>query len=481
LNWAWNMQSNVFWQKNTSLFRERFPGLYAMHEGLFSGPPPSPPDDWELIAARNGAATVREGGAYLHSAYDPVQEAARLAASLVPPDHFSSHPPLVFLGFGLGYLPAASSKCWPDSPLVLIEPDLKRFALALSAVDWSGVLSRKVCMLLVGAGESAVVAALEQAGRLSEMVFAALPALTKHAASYFADLQTLIRRNVDKQNINDATLKRFGGLWKRNCRRNLPYLETLDGINTLANKGGILWPGRGERACVVGAGPTLEGILPELPAIRQKAVIIAVDTALRSCLDAGVEPDLIVLADGQYWNARHIAGLSSPNALLVTEICAYPSVFRFPCRQVILFDSANPVGAEYAAGFPKGCLGAGGSVASSAWDLARILGAAEIYLAGLDLGFPQKRTHARGSFFEKQSHRASTRIAPQEGAAVSALFSAPPVSAQDYDGNVLASDARMSLYDWWFESAIAYHPGCRTYSLCPASRAIPGVAVSRAL
>ncbi|MDR3311760.1 MAG: DUF115 domain-containing protein [Spirochaetaceae bacterium] len=486
MNLTWNIRNNPIWEKNLRLFRARFPGLFALHEALFSGPSPLPPTGCNVAAARTGAVTLREDGIFLHSAYDPVQEAARLAESLrpgklpaAPACPASPGPPLVFLGFGLGYLPLAAAARFPELPLVLVEPDVKRFALALAALDWEPVLTRRVCMLLVGAEKPAVIAALEQAGPFSGMIVTALPAVTRHARQYFADLQELIQRNAGKQRINDATLRRFGALWERNCRRNLHLLAELDGVNTLFGQGGVLWPGRGGRACVVAAGPSLETGILRLAAVKERAVVIAVDTALRSCLDAGVEPDVVVLADGQYWNARHIAGLAAPNALLVTEICAYPGVFRFPCRRIVLFDSANPVGAEYGKKYTrKGKLGAGGSVASAAWELARLLGCREIYLAGLDLGFPGKRTHARGSLFEQRSHRTSSRTVPQETAAAAALLSAPPAAAVDYAGTPLASDQRMSLYAWWFESAVAAHPECRTYSLCRESRAIPGVTLA---
>jgi hypothetical protein len=236
-------------------------------------------------------------------------------------------------------------------------------------------------------------------------------------------------------------------------------------------------------AIVVAAGPTLETLLPKLAALRagdSPPILIAVDTALRSLLAAGIEPDYVVVADAQYWNARHLAGLAAPHATLVTEIAVHPSVFRFPCARILLYDSANPVTRELSAGQPtKGALAAGGSVASVAWDLARCLGATDIYLAGLDLAFPRKRTHARGSLFERQSHQRSARLAPQETAAVAALFSAPTILAQDYAGRPLLTDQRLRLYAWWFESAIAAHPEVRTWSLSDESLAIPGVRVAK--
>jgi hypothetical protein len=382
----------------------------------------------------------------------------------------------ICLGFGLGYLPLALAKAAPQLKLILIEPDPARLTLAFRYLDWTPLLAHPGLALLIGASIQTVIGALNQLiPDLSAARIFAQPAQTAHAAAYFADLSELIRRNTEKQAINQRTLTKYEALWRRNTRRNLHLLATLPGVDTLP-KNSV------KSAIVVAAGPTLEALLPKITALcanTERPLIIAVDTALRSLLTAGIEPDYVVVADAQYWNARHLASLAAPRATLVTEIAVCPSVFRFPCARILLYDSANPVTRALCEGQPpKGALAAGGSVASVAWDLARRLGATDIYLAGLDLAFPRKRTHARGSLFERQSHQRSSRLTPQETASVSALFSAPNVPAQDYAGRPLLTDQRMRLYAWWFESTIAAHPEVRTWSLSTESLAIPGVRVA---
>jgi hypothetical protein len=217
-------------------------------------------------------------------------------------------------------------------------------------------------------------------------------------------------------------------------------------------------------------------LLPVLSEIKKRCVLICVDTALRSCLRAGVEPDFVVLADAQFWNARHLDGLQSPSSVLVTEVAAYPTVMRFVCKEIVLFDSAYPDGKGFEKRYgSKGKLGAGGSVATTAWGFARFLGCREIFFAALDLGFPYKRSHARGSTFELQSHRESGRLAPAETFGIRALFSTKSVHCTDYNGNPVLSDERLRLYAWWFESKVAEFSQIKTWSLTAESCAIPGV------
>lgn len=125
----------------------------------------------------------------------------------------------------------------------------------------------------------------------------------------------------------------------------------------------------------------------------------------------------------------------------------------------------------------KGKLGAGGSVTTTAWDFARVCGAREIYIAGMDLGFPNRQTHIRGSQFEERSHRLSNRINSAQKDSIQSLMSAGIEVQKDYMGNNLLTDKRMSLFSWWFNRncSEAARDGIKTYSLTGESLAIDGI------
>jgi hypothetical protein len=104
-------------------------------------------------------------------------------------------------------------------------------------------------------------------------------------------------------------------------------------------------------------------------------------------------------------------------------------------------------------------VGAGGSVATSAWDLARLTGARPLYLAGLDLGYPGRRTHARGAFFEERAHTLSGRLGPAEQQDFLALTDAGLIPVASATGGLALTDRRMILYKWWFENQMRQHTG----------------------
>lgn len=490
---------NSIWNKNLTLLQERFPQLYDMMKNELLGalPVAEPvsaekivdfPCGWTLKQAKTGAWTgevTGAGGQALHSRYDPQKEGQRFAQSLLQEMEASQKQVPVFMGFGLGYglvslaetmLVAQAGQQIKTglgknsfAGIVLVEPHVACFAAALWCIDFEPVFSLEKCALLVGASHQSVLGVLESFG-LEKCHCIWNKAHTSHNQQYFDGLHTLIQRNRDKDAINNRTLEKFGQLWLRNSCRNLEALATCDGVKRYENLGWNL------DACVIGAGPSLDEILPHLKEIKERCLLIAVDTALRACLRVGVEPDFVVLGDPQYWNARHLAGLSSPSSVLVTEVAAYPSVFRFPCQEVVLCSSLYPVGKFFSShGLDKGELGAGGSVATSAWGLARLCGCRRIFLAAVDLSFPGKRTHAHGSTFEEKTHQNSTRLMPSQHSQVSALFSADISVKKSYTGEPVITDQRMELYAWWFESKVAAHPETKNFSLTPQSLAIPGI------
>ncbi len=458
--------SNQLLANNLALFTRRFPQLTALCREELDAVTGTPEPDLEITAARNGMPTARFCGIQLHSAYDPAKEAERDMAPFLQQDCTA----LVLLGIGLGYHAVTFARQKLSVPLIIIEPSLHRLLSAMSVIDFSPVFSLPELIICPGAQTPAIIALLEQQG-IESCAFLNKSSLQTHAPHFFESLWNLIQRNKEKNAINRRTLKKFSGLWFRNMCRNTAQLALCEGITRFQDCLNNQTP-----AVVVAAGPTLDHQIQLLKELQNTCMIICVDTALRALLNHHITPHFIVLCDPQYYNARHIEGLSAPESILITESAAYPSVFRFHCKEIVLCSSMFPLGAyiEKQIGL-KGVLGTGGSVSATAWDFARYCGASSILLIGLDLGFPQKKTHTKGSTFEEKTFSASKRTAPAETALTNVLFSPITVKKQDYQNKELLSDRRMEMYAWWFESKCQEHSQLKTYTASSSSLAIPGI------
>ncbi len=436
----------------------RFPGLARILEA-------SPAEGLEADLTPSGDPTARlAGGPWLHSTRSPRAEARRLASACLSRGEDCA----VLLGFGLGYQAEACLEAGAERILV-VEAEAGMLKAALGLRDLSALLGDERLGFMVGGEPEALIGALELSGAAKAGILA-LRAAEQYREDWYGRAAAAARRWLAKTSINENTLRRFGRLWVRNLARSIGHIAEARGVSEL--EGAFA----GIPALVLAAGPSLDLVLPHVREISRRALIVCVDTALRSILRVGIEPDFLVVVDPQYWNWRHVADLESPGSFLVSESAAWPAVFRRRSRSLFLGGSLFPLGRaiESLSGI-RGSLGAGGSVATSAWDLARLMGCPEIWMAGLDLGFPGGSTHAGASLFEQRSLATGRRLRPGSTSLAAALLDSRCFKAASNEGGEVLTDERMSLYAWWFESRLARSDSPTTFSLCPGGLAIPGM------
>lgn len=453
------------YEKNLKLFQSRFFELYKLLEKKLG----HLPENVEIISCKGD--TTKKTGKYnnqlLHSAYNPEREGEKLLQAEVSKNEEADV--LVFYGFGLGYIPLAAAKNHKNKTLVFVEPNVDWLTLAFSTTDFAEIFLQKNLIFCIEADIQGVLKLLENLG-LKNCCFVKNPLFAEHDKKYFSDLDSLIQRNIQKDSINARTLKVFSKLWFSNMCKNLSHLADNSGIKIYKDAAKNL------PAFLIAAGPSLDKILPFLSEIKKRCILIAVDTALRSLIEYNVEPHFVVLTDPQYYNSRHFDRLKSPNSVLITELAAYPSIFRFQCKSILLCSSMFPLGNYLEKRIDiKGKLGTGGSVASSAWDFARYIGCEKIFIAGLDLGFPGKRTHTKNSTFEQNVFSQCAKTKSSEHSHVSALYGANTFYKTDYSGKEILTDNRMSMYAWWFESKVAQFSNLEVATITPEGLNIPGI------
>lgn len=459
---------NFFWDsslyhKNLELFKNRFPQISIDSKFLDIN---YLAENSKLVveASKDGNITAKDGSIYLHSKYNPIREAETLLK-----DVNSQTESVVFFSSGLGYAPILCAEKFPDAGIILIEPDSTRLLESFALLNWAPLLKNPKLII-------APECPPETAASLC-FTFSNNPLFIKNKTwenlntQYFTSLDLVIESRKQKDDINTNTLEKFSKLWANNCFRNLDQYKKCSGIIPLKNKTDLPF-------VILAAGPSLQNVLPYLKQIKNKSIIVCVETALHACLRAGVEPDFTVLVDPQYACYCHIKKLKSPDTILITESAAYPSVFRFDCKEILLIGSLFPVGKYFESILgTKGQLAAGGSVATTCWEFAKFCGSKEIYIAGMDLGFPFLQTHIKGSQFEELSHATSTRFLTAQTKDVSSLYSVNSSLETDYQGSTILSDRRMDFFADWFKRNVnfAKESNIKTFCLTKESRKISGI------
>jgi len=114
---------------NLSVLRESNPGLAdTIRDTELTS-------DYQIFTAKNGLPTIKVRGISLHSGYDPVKEADRLAENI----QVDKGSPVLLKGFGLGY--AAEALIRKGHRLIIAEADVIILRAAFSSRDLTDLLN----------------------------------------------------------------------------------------------------------------------------------------------------------------------------------------------------------------------------------------------------------------------------------------------------------------------------------------------------
>lgn len=448
-----------FYSKNLSLIQKK------NHEIKLT----EPDNSLELLKTKSGDITALKNGILIHSKFNPVKE----ASDIITRECKEIPGVCIFYGFGLGYHIEIFLKHFPDTVTIVLIPDLSFFLKALESRDMTGFLSNPNLNIFIDKNPDnflKYLSGFSQSREIEDIKTFKLRPLYILNEDYYKRIDGIIQSHNSRKEINYNTLERFGKLWVKNLLKNMTTLSRSPGISLLESVFSSI------PALIIASGPSLDNIIPFIPELYKKMLIITVDTSLRAVLDTGIEPDFIIIADPQYWNTRHIDGLKVNNSILISESSTHPRIFRQLDVMTFFGSSLFPLG-QYFESFlgTKGRLGAGGSVSTSAWDFTRIIGSKNIFMAGLDLGYPFNNTHYKGAFFEKRFHSFTDRINPVSALSYSYFLEADPFLINSNSGNLVFTDKRMMVYKWWFESQMNLFPGINTFNLSEHGVKIKGM------
>ncbi len=389
------------------------------------------------------AALVRhkERWVTVHSRRDPVAEAGRWLAHARPgplPDV------LAVVGLGLGYLLDVLDARAYDGRVVALEPEPALVA---------GLRTRPVAQTWLAAGRLAVLPPSDWASDLwphftdgGDPIVLTNPVLARTHPAAVAAARAAVARAVFAARAN-ANAKR------ENAARYL--LNTLRNAGRIVREGdaaALLGAAPGAAALVVAAGPSLDRNLGDIAACRDRALIIAVDTAVSPLLAAGIQPDIVVAVDPTEANARHLAELPPcPDTVLVAEGSLDPEgLVAFEGRTAFFrIGNHHPWPWLREQGVDRGTLRAFGSVLTTAFDLALSMGCDPIVFAGADLAFTDDRPYARNTVGEEEWRSGQAAGAAIEDVWRQHVEAWPRIDTPGIDGRTYRTAAHLQAFRDW--------------------------------
>jgi hypothetical protein len=373
----------------------------------------------------------------------------QLAARPIP-------PLLVVIGLGEGHLLDVLQAHAPHTRVLALEPDPLMAAAVRARRDWSDWSSSGRLVYLVGPD----YAGAEEAWRMlaadpDAHKVVVHPGVAQAPTPSALQAAQLVKRIVFGARANAEARKKFAGRYLLNTLKNLPRIVASPDAAALF--------GRfvGTPAIIVSAGPSLDQNMEALRDVGDSAMVIAVDTALRPLLEAGIEPHLVVAVDPSEINARHLQKLPRMSrAWLVAEGSVDPGAFEEFGSRTLFFTVSDhhPWPWLRQQGVSRGALQAWGSVATSAFDLAFKAGCDPIVFLGQDLGYTDGRTYCRGTTYEEDwAVHAALGTSLADGWAWS-LSRASLLVEPDIRGISTAFTAQMRSFRDWLLTQCQRHP-----------------------
>lgn len=377
-----------FLEKNLTAIGRHKPGLFSVLRSCLAGTAPN--GEFRLTDCGGGWMNleIRDPSGKNSPLYPahPREATRRALESLSSPA-----PALVVLnGFGLGYHFMEFMREKPGSvrAVAVVEESAWSFVQALRLHDLTPFFASEEVEFLVGSSpvdfSGVATRFLTRHGRV---IFASRigylhfePALAVSGPYYLAFAETLTRAVTQvKEAFSAPGEDNFRALL--NVTRNRALLENLPAVSSLE---GAL---RDCPAFLIGSGPSLEPEIAALKRYRDRAVVAAVDAAVKPLLKHGITPDLVVSTERVAVTKHLFDGLPRD---LAAPLFALPSshpdtLASYPGPAVLLRRPAT-FGAWLWPDAKDDALPLG--VTPAACVILRRLGCSEIALLGQDLSWP---------------------------------------------------------------------------------------------
>ncbi len=315
-------------------------------------------------------------------------------------DKLPKTSPIIMFGIGNGtFLKKVSEKTRKDVRIFVYEPSLKIFIKCMESVDFTEVFEKRDVIF----GLENCHTYMEIKSLVGKMVgldnieFMRTYMLPGYHVLYPEEATTLFKNanhTIDDTISNFITMRFFADVAMPTLLRNSSYLPDCNTAFQLVD----IIP-RDMPAIIVAAGPSLDKNIKDLKAAKNKAFIIASDTAMKPLIRNGIIPDIFAVVDGK----KPVELVMVPEAKkipLLASIIASKDVLDYHEGKKFFFDEGYRIvwrlfeknGLE----FPS--LEMGGSVATTCFSLAYVLGIDNIILIGQDLAYTNNQFHAKGTF-----------------------------------------------------------------------------------
>lgn len=379
---------------------------------------------------------------FLHSAYNPEKEANALINEIKK--ETEKDLDLVFIfGIGAGYLINAFKKL--NINIAVIEPSIKFFNLLIDNFKLDKILEDNITFFIGGDDIEDIekFISLTNTKKVKFFITRSYATLFNEEALFY---QSKVLSIVDKKIININTISRFDKLWAYNIASNAAKISTHYGVNK------FFYKYKNIPAIIVSAGPSLEKNIRKLKEIKNKALIIAVDTAMKPLFSHNISPHFIITIDPQKKNSKYFRNVNFKESVLIAESSVDKEAIDSFNGAIYFINSIFPLAKYFMEELgDRGDITTGGSVSTAAYDFAIRIGANPIIMVGLDLSFPNYQTHIKGSYHEENFFTEIYKLDSYDSRIYKVLIAGNLREEKNIYNEKVWTDSRFDMYKNWYE------------------------------
>ena len=281
-----------------------------------------------------------------------------------------------------------------DTMIFIYEPNPKILGINCYYHDWTNIFSKENVFLFVKdlnekELQKCTFIYIDNVTYLYSYVYIQ----PEYGKVYYDEINDEIekcKKTVCNAVYSDNTIDRYAEMFNYNRIMNLPYIYKSVMISDIKSVFESELDMANTVAVLVAAGPSLDDNIEELKKIKDRAFVIAVDSAIMMCEKYGVKPDAIVTIDPQKQEILFENETANNAPLFWGLPSVYKQVKRLQGKKVFCHcDSCIPKEISDREKY----ISPGGSVSNFAFSILNYLGFHKVIAIGLDLAFLKERKH----------------------------------------------------------------------------------------
>ena len=380
---------DTLYKKNLSFFQQNSPVLYNT---LVSEQAYVNTQVEAVVDTFNFVLETTQSRCFVHSIYNTEREMQQMFAGVDKETEV-----IVVFGLGTGKVIDYIAGHFPKiERVIVIEPDLNLFKTVMHHIDIYKLMSKVPSLSLIlnkTAPESALF--FEQ---LSRDLLELNPPMAMHYyfnsiyPRFYDEFQETLTERLRLRLVNIATKESFKQAWMVNTFRNLKYFNGSCGL--------LMKKLQSLPAIIVSAGPSLNKNMHLLKELKDRAVIVAVGTAIRILDSNGIVPHIRMAMDGGKAEMQIFETINTNSAVLLYSDQLYYEIlpqYEGPGIKMILdIDALSRYLAED--NYKYQLVSSGFSIANTALDFLCRSGCNTIIFMGQDLCYTEGKLYAKGSW-----------------------------------------------------------------------------------